>query len=166
MRLSTIELFKEEMKFSAGHFTIFGPTERENLHGHNFNIAVHLTGEVAAHQGMLSLSDFGNCERLIAERCRVWNETFLLPTQSPHLRLTTDANGDVHAVFNNERLFFLKRDVTLLPAANITLEELARLFGEGFIQEPARLQQDKICALLVKCSTGPGQWATWAWASP
>ena len=39
-RTTTLELYKEEMKFSAGHFTIFSATERENLHGHNFSVYV------------------------------------------------------------------------------------------------------------------------------
>ena len=31
--LTTIEIDKENLKFSAAHFTIFSGTERERLHG-------------------------------------------------------------------------------------------------------------------------------------
>ncbi|MFP2903776.1 6-pyruvoyl trahydropterin synthase family protein [Pyxidicoccus sp. 3LFB2] len=55
-RTTTIELHKEEMKFSAGHFTIFSATHRENLHGHNFTVYVALTGAVVEN-GLLS--DYG-----------------------------------------------------------------------------------------------------------
>ena len=41
-----IELFKESMNFSAGHFTIFSETERENLHGHNFSVYAIFESEV------------------------------------------------------------------------------------------------------------------------
>ncbi|EQD50251.1 hypothetical protein B1A_13514, partial [mine drainage metagenome] len=36
MRSVEVDLSKERMKFSAGHFTVFSASERENLHGHNF----------------------------------------------------------------------------------------------------------------------------------
>ena len=38
----TIRLAKENMKFSAAHFTIFSASERERLHGHNFRVEVDI----------------------------------------------------------------------------------------------------------------------------
>ena len=46
MPTTTIELHKEAMKFSAGHFTIFGPDRREPLHGHNFTVKAEITAEI------------------------------------------------------------------------------------------------------------------------
>ena len=161
-RTTTIELYKEEMKFSAGHFTIFSATERENLHGHNFSVYVALEG-VVGENGMLA--DYGGYKRWIIDRCKLWNETFLLPGESPHLSVERGA-GLVTAVFHDERIPFLPRDVTVLPAKNITLEELARLFGEGLCTDTQRLQQDRIVSVVVKCASGPGQEASWRWSSP
>ena len=160
MRTTTIELFKEEMKFSAGHFTMFSATSRENLHGHNFTVFVALEGEVGAG-GMLA--DYGGYKRWITERCRAWNETFMLPGASPWLRVErTDALVVAH--FADEQIPFLPRDVTVLPVANVTLEELARLFGEGLCSDESRLATDRIHTVTVKCASGPGQWASWRWA--
>lgn len=159
-RTTTIELHKEEMKFSAGHFTIFSATHRENLHGHNFTVYVALTGSVVEN-GLLS--DYGPLKRKIIERCRSWNETFLLPARSPHLRLERDARGDVLARFHDEELRFLARDVTLLPVENVTLEELARVFGEELVGDGAELRKDRITQVVVKCASGPGQWSSWEW---
>jgi 6-pyruvoyltetrahydropterin/6-carboxytetrahydropterin synthase len=161
MRTTVIELAKEEMKFSAGHFTIFGAGHRENFHGHNFTVAVAIAGLVDETQGMLSA--YGEYKRWIIERCRLWNETFMLPTQSPHLHIETNADGSVVARFGDETLHFLARDVSLMPAANITLEELSRLFGEGLIEDRERLMRDRITSVVVKCSSGPGQSASWQW---
>lgn len=121
-----IQLFKEAMKFSAAHFTIFSAKERENLHGHNFTIQVALSGQTDAN-GMLG--DYGGYQLELTQMCTAWNETLLLPTRSPHLELGHDAQGRVTARFADEVLVFLPRDVTLLPVANTTNEELARLFG-------------------------------------
>jgi 6-pyruvoyltetrahydropterin/6-carboxytetrahydropterin synthase len=158
MQTTTLELFKEEMKFSAGHFTIFSATDRENLHGHNFTVYVAL--EAGVVDGMMA--DYGIYKRLIIERCKAWNETFLLPTLSAHLRITETPRG-VDCVFAGEAFSFLRRDVTLLPAHNITLEELSRLFGENLIDDAAQLARDRIHSVVVKCGSGPGQFASWAW---
>jgi 6-pyruvoyltetrahydropterin/6-carboxytetrahydropterin synthase len=161
-RTTTIELHKEEMKFSAGHFTIFSATHRENLHGHNFTVYVALTGEVVEN-GMLA--DYGPLKRAVIDRCRGWNETFLLPGQSRHLRIERTERGDVIARFQDEELRFLARDVTVLPVENVTLEELARLFGEELVGDGTALQRDHITRVVVKCASGPGQWSSWEWQS-
>jgi 6-pyruvoyltetrahydropterin/6-carboxytetrahydropterin synthase len=156
---TTIELFKEEMKFSAGHFTIFSARERENLHGHNFTVYVAIEGRVNDN-GMLA--DYGGYKRWVIDRCKAWNETFLLPGESPHLRVVVDG-GRVTAHFADEQIPFLVRDVTVLPVKNVTLEELARLFGEGLIADTQKLADDDVVGLTVKCASGPGQWASWKW---
>jgi 6-pyruvoyltetrahydropterin/6-carboxytetrahydropterin synthase len=160
-RTTTIELFKEEMKFSAGHFTIFSATERENLHGHNFTVSVAIEG-VVNDNGMLA--DYGVYKRWVIERCKAWNETFMLPGESPHLRIERH-DGGITAHFADEQIPFLARDVTILPAKNITLEELARLFGEGLVDDGDRLKGDGIVGIVVKCASGPGQWASWQWSN-
>lgn len=156
---TTIELFKEEMKFSAGHFTIFSANERENLHGHNFTVYVAIEGVVNAN-GMLA--DYGGYKRLVIERCKAWNETFMLPGESPHLRVVEDG-GRVTALFADEAIPFLKRDVTILPVKNVTLEELSRVFGEGLVADQQKLADDGVVGVTVKCASGPGQWASWQW---
>ena len=157
---TTIELFKEEMKFSAGHFTIFSAAERENLHGHNFTVYVAIEGTVNDN-GMLA--DYGTYKRWVIGRCTAWNETFLLPGESPHLRVEHHDQGRVTAWFADEAIPFLARDVTVLPVKNVTLEELARLFGEGLIADERKLREDNVVGLTVKCASGPGQWASWQW---
>ncbi len=158
-RTTTLELYKEEMKFSAGHFTIFSATDRENLHGHNFSVYVSLEG-VVGDNGMLA--DYGTYKRWIIERCKQWNETFFLPGDSPHLKIEK-SDTLITALFADERIPFLPRDVTILRAKNITLEELSRLFGEGLCADTARLLRDQIVAVVVKVASGPGQEASWRW---
>ena len=160
LQVTTIELFKEEMKFSAGHFTIFDAENRENLHGHNFTIYVALTGQVNAN-GLLG--DYGIFKRKIRDMCDGWNETFMLPRESPYLRLDTSDPKEVKAFYSDEVLRFLPRDVSLLPVKNVTIEELSRLFGERLIEDRALLRAQGVDEVRVKCASGPGQWASWTW---
>ena len=158
-RLTTIELFKEEMKFSAGHFTIFSATERENIHGHNFTVYAALTGVVGA-EGLMA--DYGPFKRQLRDLCEIWNETLLLPARSPHLRIERDVD-ELRAHYDGTTLRFLHRDVTVIPVANVTIEELARLFGERLTEDPEALAARGVVAVTIKCASGPGQWASWSW---
>ncbi len=46
MPRTVIEITKEALHFAAAHFTLFSATERENLHGHNFYVALEIEAEV------------------------------------------------------------------------------------------------------------------------
>lgn len=153
--ITTLHLAKENFKFSAGHFTIFSATERENLHGHNFTVEVDLTCETVGN-GMTF--DYGLAKRAIESLCRSLNETVLLPEDGPFLSIETTAEG-VIAHFADERIPFLKRDVTLLPIENVTVEELARWFLDRLYQSFAIHPEYRILKLDVMVTSGPGQGA-------
>eukprot|EP00466_Bigelowiella_natans_P011769 jgi/Bigna1/79411/fgenesh1_pg.62_\ len=109
----TIQIEKEAIKFSSGHFTIFSATERERLHGfesldvckrfergklrvgclifltrshlrHNFSVSASFTGQ-PAEDGMMG--DYGQLKRILKELCAELDEYFLLPGLSQHLRV-------------------------------------------------------------------------------
>lgn len=160
-RLYTLELSKEDMKFSAGHFTIFSATERERLHGHNFCVQVELTAKLQEN-GMGF--DYSIYKKRIRELCNKWDEYFILPTLSPYLTLQED--GDyIYALFNEQRLPFLKEDVLLLPIVNATVEEFSYLFVQELTQDPDELKHFGIQALKVKVFSGPGQAGSSSWTA-
>ena len=151
--IAVIRLAKENMKFSAGHFTIFSATERERLHGHNFRVEVDIHAQMLGN-GMCF--DYGLYKDRIVALCRELNEWFLLPTQSPHLRIEDD--GDlIYAHFAGERIPFLRQDVLLLPLVNITLEELAGYFIQRLLQDRQEVLAHRIGLIEVRVFSGPGQ---------
>ncbi|MFT7520641.1 MAG: 6-pyruvoyltetrahydropterin/6-carboxytetrahydropterin synthase [Kiritimatiellia bacterium] len=155
-----LDIFKQDMKFSAGHFTIFSATHRENLHGHNFTIRVVVKGTLD-EEGMLG--DYGVLKGCMKVLCGEWNETFLLPGDSPHLRIhMSDDDDEVRVHFNEEVLRFLRRDVTVLPLKNISIEELSGLFGERLIRDPWVANNALLTRIDVVCGSGPGQLARWS----
>ncbi|PIQ29112.1 folate biosynthesis protein [bacterium (Candidatus Blackallbacteria) CG17_big_fil_post_rev_8_21_14_2_50_48_46] len=162
MRTVTLELFKENMKFSAGHFTIFSAQERENLHGHNFT--VHVTIEACILENGMCF-DYALYKRRIEGLCREWNEVVLLPSQSPYLRIE-ETDDLIFAHFDTERIPFLRRDVLLLPIENATVEEFSRLFLEKLIANPQELSDWGLEAISVKIFSGPGQCAASSWKKP
>ena len=156
---TTIELFKEDMKFSAAHFTIFSKTERENLHGHNYQVYAAITAAVAA-QGLSF--NYQSAKKRLRELCASLDETLLLPSLSAYL--TIEEKAEHYEVgFNEETLFFLKRDATLLPVANITVEALSAWLLEAFTTGPAGFNEPGILAIEIKVFSGPGQSGSSRW---
>lgn len=157
--ISTIELFKENMKFSIAHFTIFSANERENLHGHNYTVSATLDVELV-EDGLAF--DYRFYKQKLRELCRELNQTTLLPTQSRYLKVVEE--GDYYcAYFAQEKILFLKRDVTLVPLANITVEELACWFIAKLTANAVELKTNHVSGITIKVFSGPGQGASVSW---
>ncbi len=157
--MTTVELQKESMKFSAGHTTIFSATEREPLHGHMYSVYLALTTFIEEN-GMTF--DYRYYKEKIHALCRHLNQTFLMPEFSPFLTIDEDETY-FYFTFNHKKIPFLKEDVTILPVTNITVEELSRWFVRELIQDQAELDKHLIQAITVKVFSAPGQSANHSW---
>lgn len=157
--LTTVELQKESMKFSAGHTTIFSATEREPLHGHMYCVYLALTTWVEEN-GMTF--DYRYYKERIHKLCRQLNQTFLMPQCSPFLEYSEDKEH-YYFTFNHKKIPFLKEDVTLMPLSNITVEELSRWFVNELIKESEELDRHRIEKVVVKVFSAPGQSASHEW---
>ncbi len=160
-RYCLIKIAKQALNFSIGHFTIFNRTERENLHGHNFQVSCDLTGPVD-NAGLMF--DYGIIKRVIRQLCEELDEKVILPSQSPYLDIVMEAPYTV-AVFNGERLPFLPRDVLVLPIANTTIEEFSNYFLDRMLNHPD-FEGREIKKLVVKVSSSPGQTGCSTWEAP
>lgn len=160
-RLATLELHKDEFSFSAGHFTIFSATEREDLHGHNYY--VNLAMQVLIGDNGLAF-DYRDYKKKLTLLCNQLDRRFLLPEKSPHLKLEeTDDMWLAH--FNQERIPFLKRDALILPITNITIEELSFWFLQQLTEQPDMVKQQGIREITVRVFNGPGQSGGAEWKS-
>ncbi len=158
-RMTTIEIRKQYLHFSAGHFTIFSATDRERLHGHNFRVAAKITGPVGDDGLCFDYAIFKNILRDICER---FNEYTLIAEQSPHLQIKSDEQ--FHYVTHNKiTMPLLRTDTILLPLRNITIEELASYLLVCVLEHKNILEQYSIQALDVQVSSGPDQWASCEW---
>ena len=156
----SIDIAKEYLHFSAAHFTVFSATERENLHGHNFQVEATLRGHIG-NDGLCF--DYNIVKAKLKTLCDALDEVVLLPGQCPHLDIRV-AEAYTVAEFNDERLPFLHRDVKVLPLHNITVEELARwLIGEFAADE--EIAALPVSDIELRVSSGAGQWARAAWAA-
>lgn len=159
VRLASLEIHKEELSFSAGHFTIFSATEREQLHGHNYYVSIAFKKVI--HDNGLSF-DYRHYKKKLLALCAQLDRHFLLPSQSQHLQLE-DHNDYWIAHFNQKKLSFLKEDVVILPLTNITIEELSHWFLQKILEEQKVIENHGIQGINVKVYNGPGQSGGASW---
>jgi 6-pyruvoyltetrahydropterin/6-carboxytetrahydropterin synthase len=160
MQSTTIEISKEYLHFAAAHFTVFSDTERENLHGHNFQVTLDAEAPIA-EDGLTF--DYNILKKALKQMCDDLDEQVIMPTQSPHLQIESD-DQYTYAVFNGERIPFLERDLTLLPIRNVTVEELAHYLLDTLLKRQ-EIQALDIQQMVLKCASGEGQWASASWSN-
>lgn len=152
-RPATVEIHKDELSFSAGHFTIFSATEREDLHGHNYY--VHVSFNVLIDDNGLAF-DYRVYKNKLLALCNQLDRRFLLPANSKFLTLE-EKDGMWIGHFNNEKIPFLKRDAVILPVTNVTIEELSNWFLQQLTENPVELKKHNIEGITVRVFNGPGQ---------
>ncbi len=157
--LTTIEISKEDIKFSAAHFTIFSATERERLHGHNYAVYLAVTAPVGDDGICFSYRDV---KTRLRDLCETLDEYTLLPQYSPNLKIEEDAEFYI-VWFNGEKIPLRKSDTLLLPIRNSTVEEFARHLRDLFIGDESFVRERNICEVVVKVSSGPGQCGSAEW---
>lgn len=140
-----IELEKENFKFSASHFTIFGETQAERLHGHNYYACCEILLDELDPQLGLAF-DFNLIKPMIREITESLDEFVLVPARSPFLQIET-SSVSVKVRFGSKEYMFPLEDTRLLPVVNITSEELARHITQQLV---ARLQSVSAAVGLIK----------------
>lgn len=159
--LATIEIAKEYLNFSAGHFTLFSATDRENLHGHNWRVGCEITTPIG-DAGLCF--DYNIVKKALVTLCESLDEKVLLPGRSPWLSVE-ETDGLVLAHYADERIPFLPRDVLVVDVRNVTVEDLAGWFVARLLAVPSIAEQD-VRALRIRVSSGTNQWASREWRAP
>lgn len=147
----TLVLAKEDFKFSSGHFTVFAADRAELLHGHNYQVALELSGSVLDGEDLLT--DFGQVKAAVRELCARLDSRTLVPSRSSHLRVSED--GDAVEVAFGDRVYRLPAaDVLMLPLVNTSIEALARMLWQQLVD---RLELPRIEVLGVNVAETAGQ---------
>ncbi len=152
-----IRLTKEPFVFSAAHFITYAGDVCERLHGHNYRVAVEITGPLDENAYVL---DFVATRDAVAAITAQLDHRVLLPTEHPLIRVeeTTSDTGqaEVMARFEERRWVFPAEDCKRLPLANTTAELLAQWIGEQLLAE-LRGQGARIESLAIEVDECEGQ---------
>ena len=158
-RLTTIEISKEDFKFSGAHFTVFSATERERLHGHNFKVRAEVVAPVDENGLCFNYQEIKKRLRRICEQL---DEYLLLPGDSPYLTIREDSQT-VEVSFADQTMQFLASDTLVLPIRNTTVEEFSHLIVERLVKHDDFFTKNEVQRLKVSVSSGDGQWGSTVW---
>jgi len=162
VKTASLEIHQNELAFSAGHFTIFSATEREQLHGHNYQVSVAFQVEIGDN-GLAF--DYRYYKKKLQLLCDTLNSRFILPAHSPYLTIEETADYWI-AAFNHKKIPFLKEDVIILPITNATIEELSHWFLAEVTMDTDALSKHRIQHMTIKVFNGPGQSGGASWMAP
>jgi len=149
----SVHVAKENLKFSAAHFIAY-PGFREPLHGHNYQVAIRLRGELSASGYVL---DFGLVKRLTKEIVDRLDERTLIPELSDCLRIEP-LGKQVKIRYEDDEFILPRKDLCLLPIVHSSAEELARFIWDELRKAlAAKHALEGISSLEIAVAEGPGQ---------
>ncbi len=135
METTTLNLHKQNFKFSSAHFLIFDKQSAERLHGHNYQVKVNIT--VPQDQSLSKegyFVDFNVFKKAIKAKLDEWDEMVLLPGKHEDMKFSE--NGPSLEVRFRERFYvFPKNEVLRLPVTNTSVEQLSQLLATYFLRE-------------------------------
>ncbi len=149
---------KDVHKFSAAHMTVFPDGTKERLHGHNFqvSVAVDLLGDDP------DLLDFALLKQALQDQCDAWRERLLLPARSEQLEVLRQ-DSELEFRLCGKRYVVPSEEALLLPARNVVVESLARLFAHALLARlEGALRPDLVSEMHVTVTESAGQGATYS----
>ncbi|MBL8860450.1 MAG: 6-carboxytetrahydropterin synthase [Planctomycetes bacterium] len=137
----SIDLAKENFKFSAAHFLIFPDGSAERLHGHNYRVFVEIEARLSDHGLVL---DFKAVKPVVRELCDELDEHWLVPGEHAVLRHADLDGGRIEVRYLDRHYVAPREDVIVLPINNTSSENLAGWFGRELRRRLALRFQDVV----------------------
>jgi 6-pyruvoyltetrahydropterin/6-carboxytetrahydropterin synthase len=157
MTTTTLQLAKQNFKFSAAHFLIFDEKHAERLHGHNYQVRVDIgVPDQAALAATGFFIDFNVFKKYIKTQLDRWDEMVLLPDLHPDMKFTVKGPS-LEVGFRDRFYAFPANEVVRLAVNNTSVENLSRLLAEDFMKE---FRVHKVSFVSVNVEESPGQGAT------
>lgn len=122
----SIDLYKENFKFSAAHFLIFPDGTCERLHGHNYRVFVEIEARLSRHGLVI---DFKQVKPIVRELVDELDEHWILPGEHPVLTWQETPPGTIEVRYQGRFYAAPQEDVLVLPINNTSSENLAGWLG-------------------------------------
>jgi len=147
-----VDVTKDHLVFSAGHFITIGQDLCERLHGHNYRVAAHVEGPLDANGFVV---DFIALRDALQDIVNGLDHRMLLPSRHPRITFAVDER-EVEVRFECRRWVFPREECVLLPVEQTTAELLGQWIGEQLF---SRLPTAGLTALTIRVEENFGQWA-------
>ena len=135
----SIDLYKENFKFSAAHFLIFPDGSCERLHGHNYRVFVEIEARLSRHGLVL---DFKQVKPIVRELVDELDEHWIVPGEHPTLTWQARPDGVTEVRYGGRFYAAPQEDVLVLPINNTSSENLAGWLGRELLARLSRRFED------------------------
>ncbi len=151
----SVRVERNKLKFAAAHFATFGG-QCEPLHGHNYAVAIEVTGTLTDDSWVC---DFSTLKSLGKALCDELDHKFLLQRDSRVLEIDeTATNWKIR--FAGRGFVFPKADVLALPLDNTTAERLAEWLAARLRDDLRARGASNLATISVEVEEAPGQSAS------
>ena len=140
----SVRIAGDNLIYSAAHFIMLPGGICEPLHGHNYRVAVELSGPLDEIDCVI---DFLALLQVMKSILAELDHAVLLPTRHPTIRVSA-GEGEVEVRCDVRRWLFPRAECRLLPVVSTTVELVANYLAQrlletlgdrGFVQ-PRRLR--------------------------
>ncbi|MCG6154285.1 6-pyruvoyl trahydropterin synthase family protein [Rubinisphaera margarita] len=150
-----VRVTKDHLVFSAAHFITFNGNICERLHGHNWRVAVEVTGGLDENRYVFDFIALRDATQNLVNEL---DHRVLLPESHPMIRVT-DHGHEVEATFEERRWIFPREDAVILPVQNTTAEEIAQWMVQRLVDDVIKKHRHELQSVRVDVEENFGQWA-------
>lgn len=152
-----VRVTKDHLVFAAAHFITIGTEFCERLHGHNWRVAVEVTGQLDENQYVFDFIALRDAAQKIVDEL---DHHVLLPDCHPQLKLNI-SDREAEVTYTDRRWVFPKDECFILPMRQTTAELIARWFALRLFDMTRAAGADQLETIQVDIEENFGQWAAY-----
>ena len=153
-----VSVTKDYLVFSSAHFITFAGHRCEGLHGHNYRVRVTIEGGL--NQEAWFVFDFVELKRIMKRLCDEIDHLVLLPLESDRIKVFEEGENVRVDVDGKPKYLFPRKDCSLLPIPNTTVEMLAEMLIDRLRQALGEAGASRLTAIEMEVEENFGQSAT------
>jgi 6-pyruvoyltetrahydropterin/6-carboxytetrahydropterin synthase len=154
-----VSVTKDYLVFSSAHFITFAGHRCEGLHGHNYRVRVTLEGGLNAEAWFVF--DFVELKKIMKRLCDEIDHLVLLPLHSDRVKVFEEGENVRVDVDGRPKYLFPRKDCSLLPIPNTTVEMLAQLLTSRLKETLGSEETKRLTAIEMEVEENFGQTAVY-----
>jgi len=154
-----VSVTKDYLVFASAHFITFAGHRCEGLHGHNYRARVTLDGTLDEESWFVF--DFVVLKKIMRGLCDEIDHKVLLPLDNPKIQVVEEGDVVKVAYEGKPRYVFPRKDCSLLPIPNTTVEMLAELLTTRLRAELEKMGARGLTAVEMEIEENFGQSAVY-----
>ena len=148
----SVRIARDKLLFSSAHFILLPGGVCEPLHGHNYRVAVELSGPL---DGIDCVIDFLALLEIMRSILAEIDHAVLLPEKSPRIQVRP-GDEEVEVRFDARRWVFPRAECRLLPVTSTTVELMAKYLAERLLDQLSARGFSRPKRVRVELEESPG----------